>query len=255
MTSGISDTDEKLFDAVPAPWSDQVKSYYDPNLRKLATTFTITNEPGETFEYHDFNPVLIAMMLENVTGGSLTDYLSHKIWQPAGMSYPARWSLDSRRHGLEKPETGLNFPAIDYARLGTMLLDKDQTIVSKKWLEESTRPNQLAGPQDKLVAYADRRLAEKRISEDLAEHIRSIRYGLYWWVIEREGRYDYYANGHFGQFIYVSPEANLVIVRCGTDHGGLNDYHFGNAFFRLASEVIAANKQTNAGKDVVSRQR
>jgi len=59
---------------------------------------------------------------------------------------------------------------------------------------------------------------------------------------EREGRRDFYANGHFGQFIYVSPEANLVIVRCGTDHGGLNDYHFGHAFFRLASDVIAANK-------------
>ena len=52
MTSGINDTNEKLFDAVPAPWSDRVKSYYAPNLRKLATTFTITNEPGETFEYH-----------------------------------------------------------------------------------------------------------------------------------------------------------------------------------------------------------
>ncbi len=107
MTSGISDADEKLFDMVPAPWSDEVKAYYDPNYRRLATTFTLDHPPGERFEYHDFSPILVGIMLENVTGTSLSEYLSEKIWQPAGMQFPARWSLDSRRHGFEKTEAGL----------------------------------------------------------------------------------------------------------------------------------------------------
>ncbi len=242
MTSGISDTDEKLFDAVPAPWSDEVCGYYDPNLRRLSRSFTLDHPPGERFEYHDFNPVLIGMLLENVTGKSISKYLSEKIWQPVGMQFPAKWSLDSRRHGFELPAAGLHATAIDFARLGALLIDTNQTTVAQSWLQQSI----LDRPSGKLVkekyaASADR--AESKGANDLADHIRSLRYGFYWWGIEREGRYDYYANGHFGQFIYISPKARLVIVRNGFGHGGLNDWYFGNYFFNLASEVIAAEQQ------------
>ncbi|NNE62147.1 MAG: serine hydrolase [Woeseia sp.] len=242
MTSGIGDTDEKLFDVVPAPWSDEVSGYYDPNLRQLAKSFSLDHKPGERFEYHDFNPILIGMLLENATGKSLSDYLGEKIWQPAGMQFPAKWSLDSRRHGFEMPATGLHGRAIDFARLGAKLIDQNQTIVSRAWLQQSVL-DQHAGQlvKESYAASADR--ADSKGAKELADHVRGLRYGFYWWGIEREGRYDYYANGHFGQFIYISPDARLVVVRNGTGHGGLNDWYFGNYFFNLASKVIAADRQ------------
>ncbi len=242
MTSGISDTDEKLFGAVPAPWSDQVAGYYDPDLRRLAGTFRLDNAPGEYFEYHDFNPILIGLLLENVTGTSMSEYLSDKIWQPAGMQFPARWSIDSRRNGFEKPESGLHATAIDFARLGALLINPRQSVVSREWVQQSVR-DQHAGQlvESRYAASADR--VSNRGDQDLAEHIRGLRYGFYWWGIERDGRYDFYANGHFGQFIYVSPRARLVIVRHGTGHGGRNDWYIGNHFFKLASAVIAAESR------------
>ncbi len=170
MTSGISDTDEKLFGVVPAPWSDEVRGYYDPDLRRLAKSFSLDHPPGERFEYHDFNPILIGMMLENVTGQSLTEYLSSKIWQPAGMQFPARWSIDSRRHGFEKPESGLHARAIDFARLGAVLADPQQTIVSRDWVLQSVldrHAGQLV--QERFAPNADR--AESRGAHELAEHI------------------------------------------------------------------------------------
>ena len=43
-------------------------------------------------------------------------------------------------------------------------------------------------------------------------------YQYYWWVDEE--RHAYYAEGNFCQFIYVYPDADLVIVRFGKDCGG-----------------------------------
>ncbi len=40
----------------------------------------------------------------------------------------------------------------------------------------------------------------------------------FWWIaVERPGRF--YALGNFGQYIYVAPDANTVIVRNGSDWG------------------------------------
>ncbi len=240
MTSGLSSQDDKkLFDVVPAPWSDEVKAYYDPNCRRLARTFQLDYDPGERFEYHDYSPILVGMMLEQVTGRSLTDYLSDKLWRPAGMEYPARWSLDSARHGFEKPEAGLHVRAIDFARLGRLLLNANQAVVSQDWLQAATVDTETSQLLQKRLAGSAQRAFE-RGNEARATHIRSMRYGYYWWGVQRAGRYDYYANGHFGQFLYVSPSARLVIVRHGVGHGGLDDWDFANQFFELASAVIAA---------------
>jgi hypothetical protein len=41
-----------------------------------------------------------------------------------------------------------------------------------------------------------------------------------WWGMAREGdSYDFTAEGDKGQFIYVSPQKDLVIVRNGIDYG------------------------------------
>lgn len=248
MTAGFSDSNAELFGAIPAPWSDRVCGYYDPNLRGLAKNFTLANSPGARFEYHDYSPILIGMLLENVTGQNLSSYFEEKIWKPGGMEFPARWSLDSRRHQFELPAVGLHATAIDFARLGAILIDDSQTIVSTSWLQQSKLDENAGSLLAKKYAPVAERVADNG-AEDLAEHIRGIRYGFYWWGIQREGRYDFYANGRFGQFIYICPEAKLVIVRHGTGHGGLNDWYFGHYFFQLASAVIAA-KQKESSDDL-----
>lgn len=42
-----------------------------------------------------------------------------------------------------------------------------------------------------------------------------------WWGSFRPGRLrdDFYANGHFGQRIYIAPDKSLVIVRLGREAG------------------------------------
>jgi CubicO group peptidase (beta-lactamase class C family) len=50
-------------------------------------------------------------------------------------------------------------------------------------------------------------------STDPAEH-----YQYWWWVdTERPGRF--YAHGNLGQFVYVDPESEVVVVRMGDEYG------------------------------------
>jgi CubicO group peptidase (beta-lactamase class C family) len=49
-------------------------------------------------------------------------------------------------------------------------------------------------------------------------HQRRYGYGYFWWLDpERPG--SFYAFGNYGQYIYVAPDADAVIVRTGSDWG------------------------------------
>jgi CubicO group peptidase (beta-lactamase class C family) len=46
-------------------------------------------------------------------------------------------------------------------------------------------------------------------------------YGLMWWLdTTRPGRF--YAAGNLGQYIYVAPDRNTVVVRLGERYGGID---------------------------------
>lgn len=43
--------------------------------------------------------------------------------------------------------------------------------------------------------------------------------------------------GHLGQYIYLSPKNNIVIVRTGTSQGNLNDAEFLQLFYDAAQAL------------------
>jgi CubicO group peptidase (beta-lactamase class C family) len=123
-----------------------------------------------------------------------------------GAEYPAQWVLDRADGGIEKTESGLVGRAIDFARFGQLYLDggraNGRQIVPEAWVQASvTAP--AAGSPNLFVEGFHRKL---------------------WWGNFRPGRTrdDFYANGHFRQRIYVSPDKSLVIVRMGGDGGNVD---------------------------------
>ncbi len=66
----------------------------------------------------------------------------------------------------------------------------------------------------------------------------NVYYKYYWWGMKRgEKDYDYFAWGNLGQFIYISPANNLLIVRNGERYGLEGEGStWGNMFFQFASE-------------------
>ena len=180
------------------PLGDDAKTYYDPNLRDLALTVKPEVEPGRRWEYNNYHPLLLGMILERATDRPVATYLSQKIWRPLGMEDDGSWSLDSEVSGFEKLESGINARAIDFAKFGRLYLNRGEwngkQVVPAGWVEESTRMDTTSDPADF--------------------------YQYFWWVdvVEPE-RGRFLARGNLGQFIYVAPDKDLVIVRFGEDFG------------------------------------
>src|SRR5215204_2632448 len=148
MSSGI-----KYEEGGDLPWSeeaDDTKTYYSTDLRELALNCRIEGKPEEYFEYNNYNPLLVGMILERATGMHVARYLQQKLWKPLGMETDGSWSLDSTSSGFEKMESGVNARARDFARFG-MLFAKEgnwrgKQLISRGWVEESTRADTSTDP-------------------------------------------------------------------------------------------------------------
>jgi len=218
MTSGLR------YDGTGSKGSDDARAYYDPDLRAVALTVQAEVPPGGRWQYNNFHPMLLGMILERTTGRTVSAYLSEKLWKPLGMEAPGSWSLDSRHDGFEKMESGLNARAIDFAKFGRLYLTggtwEGRQLVPRAWVEASTR-------------HDDPRIAGPAISPPGDEWARLPDYGFMWWVDpEAPGRF--FAAGNFGQYIYVAPDRNAVLVRFGTGYG---DVDWADVLRRLASRI------------------
>src|SRR5215204_763905 len=149
MSSGI-----KYEEGGDLPWSeeaDDTKTYYSTDLRELALeNCRIEGKPGEYFEYNNYNPLLVGMILERATGMRVSRFMEEELWKPMGMEADGSWSLDSTSSGFEKMESGVNARARDFARFG-MLFAKEgnwegRQLISRGWVEESTRADTSTDP-------------------------------------------------------------------------------------------------------------
>jgi CubicO group peptidase (beta-lactamase class C family) len=201
MASGLRYVEEGT------PFSDDTKTYYDPNLRTVALSAVIEEEPGKTFHYNNYNFLLLGIIVERATGMPVAKYMEEKLWKPLGMEAPSSWSLDSEASGFEKMESGINARAIDFAKFGRLYLNNGsnwngEQIISEKWVRTSTSVNSTTDP--------------------------SIKYQYGWWIYPSEEEevdnphHHFSARGNLGQFIYIVPEENLIIVRHGYDFGHVN---------------------------------
>jgi CubicO group peptidase (beta-lactamase class C family) len=196
MSSGIRYWDTDL----PWPWADDTYTYYGVDLRDVARKRTrIERPPGQEWHYNNYNPLLLGLVLERASGMSVSRYMSTRLWQRLGAEADATWSLDSKRSGFEKLESGVNAAPIDYARFGLLFLHGGEwngaRIVSEEWVRAATRTDTRTDP---------------------AAH-----YQYFWWIdVNRPGRF--YALGDYGQYVYVAPDADAVVVRLGRDWGSDN---------------------------------
>jgi len=193
----------------PLPWDEDALYYFYPDLRNLLLTdMAVAEPPGNAFHYTDYNVGLLAIIVERTTHRTVSEYLQEKIWKPIGMEYPATWSLDSVQDGLELTHVALNARAIDYAKFGQLYLDKGnwngRQIISERWVTESTAPDPNDHrPWETYPQWAD----------------AGGYYKYFWWGNFRGADYSFEAIGRWGQFIFVAPRANVVIVRTAGDFG------------------------------------
>jgi CubicO group peptidase (beta-lactamase class C family) len=206
---------------------DPLTTYY-PDQRQISLNNTqIVDPPGSYFQYNKYHPQLLGMVLERTTGMPVTEYLQTRLWDPLGMEFGGSWSLDSETSGFEKMETGLNARAIDFAKFGQLFLNSGnwngEQVIAEAWVAESTAPEVST---DYETYYPDW----------FANMPGQGYYKYMWWgMVRDDDTYDYVAEGDKGQFIYISPHKNLVIVRNGIVYGiPSNDWL--KLFYQFATE-------------------
>jgi CubicO group peptidase (beta-lactamase class C family) len=231
MSSGIRyiSDDEIVGLAELSPFSDDARSYSYPDLRSQALAVVSDGkQPGSEFNYNNYNPTLLGIILERTTHRPVAQYLQEKIWQPLGMEYPASWSLDSQASGFEATLCCVNGAAIDFAKFGNLFLHNGNwngtQVISEQWVKESTSP--YPNPNDAIAWRANTWFSDWPASGGY--------YKYQWWgKLKPDGNYDFMAMGHLGQQIYVSPQHRAVAVRFGIGEGGVD------AWEEVLASVIA----------------
>ena len=194
------------------PWSENLKTYFHPNTRKFALDYSLDTISSE-FIYNDYHPILLGMILERVTGKSVTQYLEEKLWHPLGCEYDAVFSCDSQKHMFEKPESGLNIRAIDLLRFGQLYLNNGlvngKQIIPQQWVFDSTSPL-LETTHDRYKAYSNHPWGRQFFNKPDSY------YKYFWWGNKvSETEFDYFALGIMGQVMYISPRNNTIAIRLG----------------------------------------
>lgn len=216
MRSGIRFRDHDL------PWGDKARAYYHPHLREvLLRELQINEPPGGRWVYNSYNSQLLGLVLERVSGGTVAEFTESRLWKRIGMEYDASWSVDGEVEPLEKMESGLNARAVDFAKLGRLILHggnwNGTQVVSTSWIAESIT----LSPGCELAEF----------------HPRSVCYLHSWWLYPEtaDQRHAIAATGHLGQFIFVFPQEKLVMVRFGREDGGVS----WPAIFQAVASVVS----------------
>ena len=205
------------------PWADAAGLYLTPDLKNKLKRLTIEHAPNERYHYSSGDTQLLGAIVQRATGTPLPRYLQEKIWQPMGADYDASWSVDSVANSHAKAFCCINARAVDFARFGQLYLNEGklngQQIVPAEWVRQSTAVHEHAGatpgarwnveaPNTRSAAYYTWQWRRVPVADPGSE--LGIRPGP-----------DYYAAGHHGQFIYVAPAENMVIVRLGQRYGNV----------------------------------
>jgi len=152
-------------------------------------------EQGSRFHYASAETVNLVLVLRAVTGTSLSDYLTPRLWQPLGAAADATWV--KMRDGTETGSGNFNATLRDYGRFG-MLLANDGAVGGKQII-----------PRDYLLEATDWHRQPEGFAPGKATPYYG--YGYQFWLHPGEKR-RFALLGVYGQSIFVDPEFKLVLV-------------------------------------------
>jgi CubicO group peptidase (beta-lactamase class C family) len=143
-------------------------------------------------------------------GNTLSSYLEEKIWSKGGFQADATWWLDNDKNQMEMAIGTLGITTRDYARFGWLYLNgglspfNGERLIPEKWIHDST--------------HADRPHLQPGPNAHAGVDSQYFGYGFQWWLCPRDedpcqAAGDYMAIGIYNQFIYISPQDRLVIVK------------------------------------------
>jgi len=183
-----------------------------PPIVSYAMKLRRAHPPGTVKEYQTIDADLVGIALSRVLKGrTVSDYLSEKVWRPAGMEADANWVLD--KTGIERGGCCISATLRDYARFGLFIAKGDAgpagAVLPADWIDEARTPVWPA-------------------TEDGSG------YGWFW-SVRQDGGYE--AVGAYGQSVTIYPKDDVVIA---VNAASRDPHGFGIARWRLLQALDAA---------------
>jgi len=151
----------------------------------------MADPPGTRFTYNSGNTHLLSAVIQLTTGQTAQAFAGEHLFGPLGIRPgDTRWETDP--HEFSIGGWGLYLTPRDMAKLGYLYLKEGtwegRQVVPAAWVRASVEP---------------------RVAVDDAQEPWGLHYGYGWWVHELSA---YAAHGRAGQFIFVLPDLDMVVV-------------------------------------------
>ena len=177
---------------LPAEFADLPRGNYN-----FLPTIGTNDERRGIFVYKSGDADVAGWVMERATGMRLAELLSLKLWSRLGAEQDAYYTVDPS--GSVLASGGLNATLRDVARFGQLLLDGGRVgreeLVPEAWLSD---------------------IRENRNEDAWQTGIYDVRsrggYRSFWWHTANDHG-AFYARGVHGQWLYVDPLAEVVIVK------------------------------------------
>jgi CubicO group peptidase (beta-lactamase class C family) len=170
---------------------------------------------GACMSYSTGNSHLLSVVLAKRTGMSTRAYAQQKLFRPLGIQL-AGWARDPQ--GNDFGGNDMRFTPRDMLRFGELYrmngVHDGRRIIPAEWIRKSW-------------------------GEYATSPWNGHRYGYMWWTREYAGMKVRFAWGYGGQFIFVVPDRQLVIVATSSTSRGRDPRHLG-AIHDLVDRIIAA---------------
>jgi|GEM_PF-393738 len=200
MTTGLA------WDETSYPFNDRRNDlnfmFFNPHPVLFMLEKPSVAKPGEAFFYNSGVTNLVGEILNRKTGTPLVEFAGEHLFAPLGItSY--RWLTFPNAPQMALTSSGLYLKPRDMAKIGQLYLREGnwdgKQIVSAQWVQESTAESVVV-PINYSPAF------------------QNTGYGYQWW----RGKFangdteTIYAAGHGGQYIFIMPDIDMVIVLTGS---------------------------------------
>ena len=157
---------------------------YSKNWVDFTLTRPMIEQPGQKFNYCSGASHLLSAIITKSADENTFNYAQTHLFKP--LKIRPYWNQDPQ--GIPFGASNLKISALDMAKFGYLYLQKGMwagsQLLPAEWVEDSTK-------------------------KQIDESFYSVGYGYQWWMNSFGG---YSAQGWGGQFIFVIPQLNMVVV-------------------------------------------
>jgi CubicO group peptidase (beta-lactamase class C family) len=172
-----------------------------PNWAGYILRRPMTGPPGQAMRYSTGNSHLLSAILTKATGKSTWTFANEVLAKPLGFTL-SPWMRDPQ--GIYFGGNEMVMTPRQMLAFGEMYLRRGRAggkqIVPEAWIDASFVPRGRSDYSGQLYGYG-------------------------WWIRELAGRQVYYAWGYGGQFIFIVPDLEMVVVTTSVPTPGGTDRH------------------------------